>query len=248
MQRTAYVDEMAAASEFHTGDIVRKTGLRDNLHTPYVGEVLFSNPRTGKVQVQWPWGAMQESSVELIRDTSEDFRPPLAMDQQYWSYEGCYHLDGKEVEKVDNKWRKKLSTNIAGTFLRQNMLNSIVSTYERETMPLYRAACKAFHFDLDEVEAFRRISAVLSEDYTTDAIRLTVSNLYKLAIYWKDTTRRYRVTKSEKADGKLYCPRCAKDENGNRSELKARVYRQGKKVYTCGRCGFHISPKDLTFE
>jgi len=249
MRRVAYVDEMAAASEFKTGDVVRKTGLRDFVPSPYAGRVLYSNPRTGKVQVQWPWGAMQESPVELIRDASEDFIPPLAMDQHYWSYEGRYHENGKETEKEDKKWRKGLSNKVASGFLQQRKLARIIDRHEERTMPIYRAACKAWHFGLDEVTALRRISAELSEEFNTDAIRLTIANLYelgrRLAIYWKDNSRRYKVTKREKESGELYCPRCAKDKDGQRSILKPRTYRQNKRVWSCSKCGFHISPKDL---
>lgn len=252
MRRTAFVDEMAAASEFHTGDVVRKTGLRDFFPSPYVGRVLYSNPRTGKVQVQWPWGSMQESPVELIRDATGDFIPPLAMDQHYWTYESCYHEDSKDTQKVNDKWRKKLSSRIADRHLQQHALKRIISRHEEDTMPVYRAACKAWHFGLDEIEAFRRISAELGDNFTTDSIRLTISNLYnfgqRLAIYWKDTSRRYRVTKRERESGQLHCPRCARDKDGNRPILKPRTYRQSKKVYSCSKCGFHISPKDLVYE
>jgi len=240
---------MAAAGEFNTGDVVRKTGLRDFFPSPYVGRVLYSNSRTGKVQVQWPWGAMQESPVELIRDASEDFTPPLAMDQHYWSYEGCYHEDGKDTQKADDKWRKKLSDKVASRYLHHNKLAQIIEKYEADTLPVYRAACKAWHFGLDEVTALRKISAELANEFGTDAIRLTIANLYelgrRLAIYWKDNSRRYKVTKREKESGDLYCPRCAKDKDGNRSVLKPRTYRQNKRVYSCAKCGFHISPKDL---
>jgi len=232
MRREAFVDEMALASEFGTDDVVRKTDLRDFVLSPYVGRVLYSNPRTGKVTVQWPWGVAQESPVELVRDLSGDFSPPMLVDQSYSSYESASWTFNSDTEKANEKWRKSIAS-------------SIVKKYELHTMPLWRAACKAWHFKLDEVEAYNKISAALHDEYWDDTIKKTIANLYNLgrhlAIYWKDNTRKYKVTKREKASGRKYCPRC-------KSELKPRIYRQGQKILTCKTCGFAISPEDLTDE
>lgn len=232
MKRTAFVDEMAIASEFHTGDVVRKTGLRDFLLSPYVGRVVYSNTRTGKVTVQWPWGADQESPVELVKDSSGDFIPPMAVNQYYSSYESEYHICTEQKDKEAAKWRKSLASNI-------------IDKFEESTLPVWRAACKAWHHGLDQVDAFRRLSSAFSEKYGTDTVRRTVSNLYglgeRLAIYYgRDKKRGYKVTNKEKASGKFSCPRC-------RSNLQQRTYRQGKKVYLCRQCGFTISPKDLIY-
>lgn len=231
MNRTAFVDEMAVASEFCTGDVVRKTGLRDFLLSPYVGRVVYSNVRTGKVLVQWPWGAEQESPVELVKDSSGDFTPLMAVNQYYLSYESEYHTHSEQKDKEANKWRKSIAS-------------AIVDKFEISTLPVWRAACKAWHHQLNELDAFQKISVVLASEFGTDTIRRTVSNLYglgeKLAIYYKDNKRRYRVTNKEKTSGRLICPRC-------KSYLKPRTYRQGKKVFLCKQCGFTISPQDLIY-
>jgi ribosomal protein L37AE/L43A len=227
----AFVDEMAIAGEFCTGDVVRKTGLRDFLLSPYVGRVVYSNTRTGKVTVQWPWGAEQESPVELVKDSSGDFVPPLLTNQYYSSYESEYHICSEQKDKEADKWRKTLASRI-------------VDKYETLTMPIWRAACKAWHNNISQIDAFYKLSNIFAEKFGTDTVRRTVSNLYgsgeRLAIYYKDNKRRYRVTNKEKSSGRLMCPRC-------KSYLKPRTYRQGKRVFLCKQCGFTISPKDLIY-
>lgn len=239
---TAFVDEMAMAGDFITGQVVRKTGLRDFMLSPYVGRVVYANPRTGKVTVQWPWGAEQESPVELVRDASEDLVPPLATHQLYPSYESEYHQNDTEHLKSIDKWRKTLASRIAARYNRIKMLEHIVTRYEERTKPIWRAACKAWHQKVSEIAAFQAIAVNFEPEFGTDAVRLTIANLYdlgrKLAIYYKDNNRRYKVTNREKASGKFTCPRC-------KTVLKPRTYRQGKKILLCQSCGFSISPKDL---
>jgi len=233
--RTAFVDEMAIAGEFQTGDVVRKTGLRDFLLSPYVGRVVYSNTKTGKVTVQWPWGAEQESPVELVLDSSGDFVPPMITNQYYPSYESEYYACSEQKDKDDAKWRKSLASNIT---------SRIINKYETLTMPIWRAACKAWHNNMSQIETFQKLSGIFAERFGTDTVRRTIANLYglgdRLAIYYKDNKRKYRVTNKEKSIGRLTCPRC-------KSPLKPRTYRQGKKVFLCKSCGFTISPKDLIY-
>jgi ribosomal protein L37AE/L43A len=230
MIRTAFIDDQLAARDFNTGDMVRKPGFRGLLLSPYVGRVLFSNVDTGMVSVQWPWGEEQERAVELIRDMSGDFLP-ATYDQAYSSWERTRYEGSTETVKVDKKWRESLAARI-------------VRQYEAKTMPLYRTACKAMHRGMSEMEAFATISAALASIYGDDAVRRTVSNLYgtavRLAIYWHDPKRRYRVTQKEKNSGVLSCPRC-------RRPLKLRTYRQGQKALQCRNCGFTIHPRDLIY-
>lgn len=228
MQRTAFVDDQLIARDFNTGDVVRKSGLRDFVLSPYVGRVLYSNTDTGKVEVQWPWGAEVETASELIKDTSNYFGATQA-DQSYSTWEGSRNINSPAVQKADEKWRKSLASRVA-------------VAYEEKTLPLWRAACEAWHCGMDEVETFFRMSSVFGPEYGQEAVRVTVSNLYelgrRLAIYWKDGKRRYKVTQKEKSSGKIVCPRC-------KGMLKPRVYRAGRRVLQCLKCGFSIHPKDI---
>lgn len=235
MLRTAFVDDCQAAKGFATGDVVRKTDFRGFLPSPYVGRVVYSNPLTGTVQVQWPWGSEQEPATVLIKDTSGDVAAPMALDQTYSTLEKARFFRDKETDKADAKWRKSLS--------------SVVAAYERHTLPLWRAACKAHYDGLSDIDAFKAVAAGLADVYGADAVRITVANLYaasrdipsRLALYWKDHGRRYKVTQQEKDCKKFKCPRCSG------WKVKPRAYRQGKKVLQCRDCGFSVSPKDLVW-
>lgn len=228
MLRKAFVDDQLAARQFNTGETVRKSGLRGLLLSPYAGRVLYSNVDTGIVQVQWPWGADLEFATELVHDVSFTLRPP-SMDQSYSTWEGSRNINDSGNVESDQEWRSSLAS-------------EIVSGYEKLTLPVYRAACKAMHEGLDEVTAFVTLSKDMAETFGTDTVRRTVANLYetgrRMAIYWVDPKRQYRVTQKEKNGGVLSCPRC-------RGVLKPRTFRQGKKVLLCKGCGFTIHPKDL---
>lgn len=242
---TAFVDEVKMARGFATGDIVRKTGLRDLLLSPYVGRVLYSNLATGKVSVQWPWGESQESPVELVKDISGDYVPPLpSIDQGYSTWEKSRWTSGKDVDKSDSKWRKSLSSRVADKWLQQTMAQRVAAEYERRTLPVWRTACEAWHRGLSEFDAFQHVAGVHAENFGYDAVSVTVANLYelgrRLALYWKDSNRRYRVTQKEKSSGQVACPRC-------KNPLKPRVYRQGQRVLSCRTCGFTIHPEDLDY-
>ena len=226
--RIAFVDDQLIARDFNTGDVVRKAGLRDFVLSPYIGRVIYSNVDTGKIQVQWPWGAELETASELIRDTSGFFAVTQA-DQSYSTWEGARNDGSDAAQKADQKFRKKLSSRV-------------VDAYEDLTLPLWRAACEAWHCEMDEIETYFRMASVFGKEYGQEAVRLTVSNLYehgrRLSIYWKNNKRRYKVTQKEKSSGKVVCPRC-------KGMLKPRTYRQGKRVLQCQNCSFVIHPSDL---
>jgi ribosomal protein L37AE/L43A len=239
MRRYAFVDEVQAAREFGTGDIVRKTGIRDFVLTPYVGRVVYSNPRTGKVQVQWPWGSEQESPTELVKDVSGHFVPPMAMDQTLSTWESARYTGGEILEdEQDAAWRRVLASRVSGT----SSGSRIVAAYERNTLPVWRAACKALHEGNEEFVAFRSVLSSCADDFGPEVVRITVGNLYELgrryALYWKDNKRRYKVTQREKETGSVCCPRC-------KGTMKPRIYRQGQRVLMCRTCGFSIHPRDL---
>jgi hypothetical protein len=112
-------------------------------------------------------------------------------------------------------------------------------------MPVWRQACKAWHTGETEIDAFRRLSSLFSDQHGSEAIRITISNLYELgrriALYWKDGNRKYKVTKRERSSGKLSCPRC-------KTFLKPRTYKHGARLLQCKACGFCIKPSDLVVE
>lgn len=221
--KTAFVDEQIAAREFHTGDIVRIPGDRETVLSPYVGRVLYSNPALGTVHVQWPWGDEVELATRLIHEEKGLFSAP-EFDTSLSTWESSQWTETKDNEK------------------RTNVASRLVQAYEEKTLPLYRSACWAWHVGLDEVGAFRSLAAAYSDEFGTDTVRRTIQNIYaaayQTAIYWKDTTRRYKVTKRERASGVFYCPRC-------RNVLKPRTYRSGQKILLCSDCKFGIHPRDL---
>lgn len=229
MLRTAFVDDQLYAREFNSGDIVRKAGVRGLLLSPYVGRVLYSDVDTGKVSVQWPWGVESESATELVKDTTGDYSSPATTDQSYPTWESSRWTSSPSISKADETWR-----------------NSISSAFERDSLPVWRAACSEWHRGSDEVEAVFRVASDMSSDYGFDVIRRTVANLYglgrRIAIYWKDSNRRYRVTQREMNSGKRTCPRC-----GSASHLKPIKYRHQSQVLSCRNCGFSIHPRDLVY-
>lgn len=238
MKRIAFIDEVALSRDFLTGDVVRQTGSRDLFLSPFVGRVLWSNPKTGKVQVQWPWGQESETPSELVRETFGDYIPPSIGGLGLQTWESFLHSEGADA--LDAYWareglRKKASSE-AGSASR------IVARYEAMTAPIWRAACHSWYSGRDEITAFKRLSADLGPEFGTDAVRVTVANVYelgrRLAIYWRDNNRKYRVTKKEKDSGVIVCPRC-------KGGMKPRTYRQGQRVLSCKSCGFSIHPEDL---
>jgi len=249
MLRLAYTDDRAAAKGFATGDVVRKPGLRDLFPAPYAGRVVYSNPRTGRVQVQWPWGVGEEDASELILDISSQLQPNLSLDQWYSTWEGVRYINDPETEKLDAKWRKSLASRLADAYVAHEKRARIIRSFEKRTLPVWRAACHAFHHGFSEMDAFRFLAAEFGSELGMETVRLTVANLYeasrrlppRLALYWKDSNRRYKVTKREKSSGKIVCPRC-------KGILKPRAYSHGKKCFQCRTCGFSISPHDLVWD
>jgi hypothetical protein len=223
MIRTAFTDEVAIARDFVTGDVVRKTDNRDFVLSPYVGRVLYSNLATGKVSVQWPWGEQLESPSELVKDVSEDLVPPT-IDQGYSTFE-------KSKWTVDSKKSKK-----------SKLSSKIVSGHEELTLPIWKQACLHWHLGFNELDAFVELNNRFASEFGSEPVRLTIANVYELgrrvALYWKDSKRRYKVTQKERDGKSVFCPRC-------KGPLKPRVYRQGKKMLSCKQCGFAIHPKDL---
>jgi predicted RNA-binding Zn-ribbon protein involved in translation (DUF1610 family) len=220
----AFVDERALAQHFKTGDTVQKASLRDFTPAPYYGRVLYANPETGVVVVQWPWGAEQEYPSTLNRVmVGEAGSPTPDFNQWYENWDAARHGDDADTGY-------------------SAMSAKIASEFELKTMPLWKAACKLMHHGADEVAAFRSLSAEFGDEFGADTIRRTAANLYetsrRMAVYWHDSKRRYRVTRRER-DSKVYtCPRC-------KSILKPRVFRQNQKVFACRGCGFTIHPEDL---
>src|SRR3989304_593812 len=190
MYRVAFIDNQLLALDFHSGDAVQRGGLHDFFLTPYVGRVLYSNPATGRVTVQWPWGAEQESPAELVKLNNEliQYFPP-SIDQSYSSLDQAKNTDDKDTLKSDAKWRKSLASRA-------------VVRFEEEAKPVWREACRLWHQNTDEIEAFQRLSSKFGDRFSHDVVRLTISNLYNMgkrfAIYWRDKNRQYRVTKKEK--------------------------------------------------
>ena len=229
MRRLAFVDDQLIAREFKSGDVVRKSGINDFVLSPYVGRVIYSSPDSGKVHVQWPWGAEETPASELIIDRSETLQPPMMADQSYSTHEMSRNINSPEVVKADAKWRKSLSS-------------EIVARYEQYTMPLWRAACEAWHCQMPEIEAFQKMSVVFSPRYGSEAVRLTIANLYeygrRIGLYWRDHKRKYKTTQREKTTNTLNCPRC-------KGVLKPRVYKHGGKVMLCKGCGWAINPSDI---
>ena len=227
----AYVDDQLVAREFNSGDVVQRANYRDYFFTPYYGRVIASYPETGFADIQWPWGVERESASNLIKINMENsvYYPLLETDQSYSTHEQSRHINDPKTLKSDAKWRKSIASRVAERF-------------EKQTLPLWREACRIYHNNINEIQAFRKLSKMFSDDFSSETIRLTVANLYelgrRLAIYWGNNKRRYKLTKREMKTGKLECPRC-------HNLMKKRVYRHGKKNWQCVGCGFAISPKDI---
>lgn len=222
----AFVDERALARSYKTGDVVQKTGLRDLLPAPYLGRVLFSNTDTGVVVVQWPWGAEQEYPSTLNPVMGKEVGGLLDLNQWQSNWDSAKHGMYDDDSDRDNP---ELSAKIA-------------SKFEKSTMPLWRQACKNMYLGLDDVESFQKLSREFGDEFGSDVIRRTISNLTesakRMSVYWHDSKRRYRVTQKERKSGKFTCPRC-------KSPLKPRIFRQNQKVLACKSCGFTIHPLDI---
>lgn len=209
MIRTAFIDDQKMSADFKVNDIVRKPGLRGLFISPYTGVVQVVNRALGIVLVQWPWGIEQERPCDLILDTSGDFRP---------------------------------TNNAFNTSTTWGDLPFVASSVSRQDGPVRLFASKVMHRGFDELETFVETCNVFHKTHSNASVRSVVSSLFedasRIAIYWKDNRRRYRVTQRERESGILFCPRC-------RSHLKPRTYTKGRKHFMCKECGFSIHPKDL---
>lgn len=232
MNRTAYIDEQQYAREFTTGDTVRKSSLRDFVLTPYVGRVLYSNPRTGRVSVQWPWGVESESPVELIKSISEQFMGPT-QDTGYSSYEAVVHTSDKNTEKDNLKFRRSIAS---------AEIESIKEDFEDAILPTRIAVFKALYDGCTPDEAFDRVSSSVSRvglAAVQSEIETTYMDGHRLAIYRKkNSERQYRMTRGEIETGRINCPRCA-------SKLYDRRFRANRNVKQCRSCGFTIHSQDI---
>jgi len=223
--RVAFVDDQLSARQFHTNDVVRKPGVRGIFISPYVGKVLWANVSTGKIMVQWPWGSALEDPTELIIDRTSDFEAP-SYDQSYSSYEGAVNIDSSEDPKA--KSRQSTSDILA---MKWDLAR------ERAKVSVHRAMddglTKSQIVNLVS-SAFPLIGKVNVSTIVDDEFRYG----RRLAIYWRDKKRLYRVTQKERASGVMGCPRC-------KGALKRRVYREAKRIWMCRTCGFSIHPEDL---
>ncbi|KKK67505.1 hypothetical protein LCGC14_2953400 [marine sediment metagenome] len=122
---------------------------------------------------------------------------------------------------------------------------SETASFEELTKPVWRLACHAWYRGMDEISAFNVVLATFGDDFGDECCRLTVANLYessrRFSIYWKDNSRRYKVTKREKSTEKLTCPRC-------KGIMKPRKVRTDQHCLQCKGCGFSISPQDLVWD
>jgi hypothetical protein len=227
--RVAFVDDQLYAREFRTNDVVRKTGLRDFVLTPYVGRVLYSNHDTGVVSVQWPWGQELNSPTELVKDKSGDWSPPEKLDQAYSTWESTRWTADDDIIKKDAQWRKKLAS-------------SLVDEFEKLTLPVYKAACNAWYHQIPEVDAISRISSHFERDFGFDVVRRTVGNLYaqgrRIAIQWNKSSHKYQISQEEEETGQYGCPNC-----GTMMDSSLHPH-----ILQCGACGAGFNRSTLVLK
>lgn len=229
MNRTAFVDDKLFAAEFRTGDSVRKSNIREFILTPFVGRVLFSNTDVGKVHVQWPWGAEQEDPTLLVKVATPENHPPQRIDTSYDTWEKARFTGDAQTEKDDKKWRSSLASQIA-------------LDWQKHTRPVYNAACLAVYSGVDQSTASAKIASMFGAHHGPDEISQVVGDVFegarRFAIYWKDSTRKYKATAREREGNYLSCPRCA-------SKMKPRTYRHQQAIQQCRNCGFSIASEDI---
>lgn len=224
--RVAFVDDRLYAREFRTNDCVRKTGLRDFVLTPYAGRVLYSNPDTGVVVVQWPWGAENNTPTELVPDKSGDFGLPQ-LDQSYKTWESSRYTSSSNTEG-DVKWRKSLAAEIQHDF-------------REMTKPLYVDVSKLLYKNVPQAEAPRHLTRHESR-YGSYVINQAVNDVYgeahRIAMKYTKSTNKYEATMAEKQHG-LDCPRChtAITDSG----------RFQKVMVQCPVCGFSALLENIQF-
>lgn len=216
MNRTAYIDNQYLARQFSTGDTVRKTDLIDTFALPYVGRVIYSNPSTGHVMVQWPWGAEQSTAVELIKDTSGDVEAPVYFDD-YCTYEKAVHI----------------STPIA---------KRVAARYAACAQKCHSCTCKAIHYGAGKEEAlrvFNHLASVL-DSKTANAIHRRIFGTDRVALYYKSSPRKYQMSKREEESRYPLCPKCKCTMRPAKVSKVIHVYR-----CTGPECRFMIHPEDV---
>jgi hypothetical protein len=232
MFKFAFVDDQMLCKDFRTDDVVRKSSLRDYVLTPYSGRVLFSNPRTGKVAVQWPWGVESESPAELVK-MENSYKLPIQQNSGYDTYESATHTRNDDTKKANAEWRKSVASEIT---------ESLKRDFEASHKNVYHAACKQLHDDKSEKQAKEIIRLKFAATNGFDACDSIVGDVYgqgfRLALYWKAQQRRYQSTRREKATKRYSCPKC-------RELMKPLRYRFKEDLNHCGVCGFTIYGGDI---
>lgn len=216
MDRTAYVDNRYLAKQYKTGDSVRKTDLIDTFANAYVGRVIYSNPLTGIVYVQWPWGAEQATPADLIKDVSQDVEGPLFFDD-YSSYD---------------KW-SMTQTDIA---------KRVAARYASCAQKCYSCTCKAIHYGASKevaLEVFERLASGLAAD-TRSSIYDRIFSDKRVALYYKSSPRKYQMSKGEEQRRTAACPKCKNVMRPAKISKNAHVFR-----CTNAECKFMIHPEDV---
>lgn len=225
--RYAFVDDRLYAKEFRTNDCVRKTGLRDFVLTPYAGRVLYSNPDTGVVVVQWPWGAENNTPTELVHDKSGDWGLPM-LDQSYKTWESERYSGTEVSSQADSRWRKSLAATVHNDYL-------------RSVKPLYVACSRLVYDSISETQAPHYLSNYRSR-YGSTVINEVVKDVYseakRIAIKYTKSTNKYSVTAEEMEAG-LSCPRCS-TSMGGQGQIK-------KVMIQCPACGFTALMQTLQY-
>ncbi len=225
--RLAFVDDRLYAKEFRTNECVRKTGLRDFVLTPYAGRVLYSNPDTGVVVVQWPWGAENNTPTELVHDKSGDFGLPM-LDQSYKTWESARYTSTPESNKTDAKWRKSLASDIH-------------LDYQDKIKPLYVSISKLVYNNVPEKTAPKylgRFASKLGDYVVEEAISDVYTEARRIAFKYQKSTNKYMVSPVELEQG-LSCPRCfcGIDDSGRKKRV----------MIQCPSCGFTALMETLQY-
>lgn len=216
MIRTAYVDNRLLARQFKTGDVVRKTDLIDTFAIPYVGRVIYSNPLTGHVTVQWPWGAEQATPADLLKDISNDIEAPLFFDD-YSSYDKAMMMNAP-------------------------MAHKIASSYNKCVSKCYSCTCKAIHYGAgpeESLNVFKRLSSVL-DDETKSHLYNQLFNKDRMALYYKSSPRKYQMSKGEEQRKFASCPKCKSMMRPAKISKNSHVFRCSNV-----ECKFMIHPEDV---
>jgi hypothetical protein len=212
--RLSFTDEPLLARGFKKGDVVRKIHPFFPGLSPYVGRVLASNSKTGTVWVQWAWGPEQESPSELVKKSDTGFDTP----------------PGEEVSQLYSSWETR------------NASERIILSHKKNLSVLLPSIFLGFHRGSTKGRISSVVFEKFSDSFTRESVQEAVDDVFslshKIAIYWKDSKRKYKVTKREINSKRVICPRC-------KGLLKPRSYTHQNKLLSCKNCGFAIHPGDL---